>query len=48
MFVQLEKTPFRTRPSWPKKLLVGDGSDVKLNPAPLVADHLMVTGLWNT
>ena len=48
MFVQLEKTPFRTRPSWPKKLLVGDGFDVKLNPAPLVADHLMVTGLLNT
>ena len=27
---------------------MGDGFDVKLNPEPLVADHLMVTGLLNT
>src|SRR5215472_1872150 len=46
--VQVEKTPFRMWPSWPKKLVVGDGLDLKLNPEPLVADHLIVTGLWNT
>jgi hypothetical protein len=45
---QLEKTPFRMWPSWPKKLVVGVGFDLKLNPEPLVADHLSVTGLWNT
>jgi len=48
MVVQVEKTPFRMWPSWPKKLVVEDGFDLKLNPVPLVADHFMVTGLWNT
>ena len=45
---QLEKTPFRMWPSWPKKLFVWDGFDLKLNPEPLVAVHVMVTGLVNT
>src|SRR5215831_3568768 len=42
-----ENTPFRTWPSWPKKLVVPAGCDLKLNPRALVADHLIVTGLWN-
>ncbi len=46
-FVQA-KIPFRTRPSWPKKLVVPDGSDVKLNPEAVFADHLIVTGLLSS
>ena len=44
----LAKIPFRTRPSWPKKLVVPVGLDVKLNPRALVADQLIVTGLMNS
>jgi hypothetical protein len=32
----------------PKKLVVPDGFDWKLNPEALVADHFIVTGLLNT
>ena len=44
----LEKIPFLTRPSWPKKLVVPDGSDLKRNPWAFCADHLIVTGLMNS
>lgn len=40
--------PFRTRPSWPKMLLVPDGCDVKRNPEALVADQFIVTGLLSS
>jgi hypothetical protein len=39
------KTPFRTRPSWPKMLFVPDGLEVNLNPEAFAADQLIVTGL---
>src|SRR5215471_2679857 len=45
---QSAKIPFRTWPSWPKKLVVPDGFDLKLNPEALLADHFIVTGLLNT
>jgi hypothetical protein len=44
----LEKIPFLTLPSWPKKLVVPEALDLKLNPEAFVADHLMVTGLMNS
>jgi len=47
-YFQPEKIPFRTWPSWPKKLVVPDGRDLKLNPEALVADHFIVTGLVNS
>src|SRR5262249_14554270 len=45
---QSAKIPFRTWPSWPKKLVVPDGCDLKLNPAALAADQVIVTGLVNS
>jgi len=45
---QWPKIPFLTRPSWPKKLVVPDGFDLKLNPRAFSADHLAVTGLVNS
>ena len=44
----LEKIPFLTRPSWPKKLVVPDGSDLKRNPWAFCADHLIVAGLMSS
>lgn len=44
----LEKIPFLTLPSWPKKLVVPEGFDLKRNPEAFAADHLMVTGLMNS
>ena len=46
--LQWAKIPFRTRPSWPKKLVVPDGFDRNLSPLALVADHVIVTGLMNS
>src|SRR5580704_5532983 len=39
---------FLTRPSWPKKLVVPAGFDLKLNPRAFSADHLIVTGLMSS
>jgi hypothetical protein len=44
----LEKIPFLTLPSWPKKLVVPEAVDLNLNPEAFAADHLMVTGLMNS
>jgi hypothetical protein len=35
-------TPFLTRPNTAKALVVGDGSETKLKPRSLLADHVMV------
>jgi len=39
------KIPFLTRPSWPKKLVVPDGLDLKRNPEAFFADHVIVARL---
>ena len=46
--LQWEKTPLLTCPSWPKTLVVPDGSDRNLNPLGFFADHRPVTGLMNS
>jgi hypothetical protein len=33
------ENPFLTQPSWPKTLVVPDGSDLKLNPSAFSADQ---------
>src|SRR5260370_37304347 len=45
---QCEKIPFLTRPSWPKKLAVPAGFDLKRNPWAFCADHLIVAGLMSS